>query len=159
MYTISRFNEKSSQMEPLMFIDMKSQLQNMATLTFFTDGTRKWTMATKRKGKSDSILHIPVTMWTPAWQTQWPSSADLHHLSTTWSSAKVIWLPVLFPDGTCFPALSGTPELPTGLVGGPSVCPDNITLHNRISNSVVKIRQMKTDIMVKDFIFLFTKTF
>jgi hypothetical protein len=41
MYIISRFNEESSQMVPLMFIDMKSQLQNLATLTFFIDGTRK----------------------------------------------------------------------------------------------------------------------
>jgi hypothetical protein len=45
---------------------MKSQLQNLATLTFFIDGTRKYMMATKRKEKTDSILHIPVTMRTLA---------------------------------------------------------------------------------------------
>jgi len=41
MYTIPRFSEQSGQMVPLMFTDMKSQLQNFATLTFFIDGTRK----------------------------------------------------------------------------------------------------------------------
>lgn len=38
-------------MVPLMFTDVKSQLQKLTTLTFFMHGTRKWMMATWRKEK------------------------------------------------------------------------------------------------------------
>lgn len=42
------------------------------------------------------------------------------------TSYKTNYLLVLFPDGKCFPALSGSPVLPTDQAGGLSVYPENM---------------------------------
>jgi hypothetical protein len=39
-------------------------------------------------------------------------------------SIKIMCLLVLFPDGKCFPALSGSPVIPIGQAGDLSVCPE-----------------------------------